>query len=134
MHRSLLTAACLCLLVASAFAQAGGTANDPVTGNWGGGGLTFLELQFDGKSAVSGNIVLHRAGHPDQRAAIKAGTFDTRTNELTVTGVADRDGTMVEYVVEGKIEKVMDGKIEKLVMTGTSNLGGEKKDFRFTRQ
>jgi hypothetical protein len=125
-RRALLAAGCVLLLVTSAFAQAGGTASDPVTGNWGGAGLTFLELQFDGKSSVSGTVIFHRGGQYDQRAAIKTGTFDTRTGELKLTGEADRDGKIVPYVVEGKIEKD--------ILTGKSNLGGEKKSFKLKRQ
>ncbi len=126
-QRTLLAAAfCLLLSVAPALAQDAGKASDPVTGRWGGAGLTFLDLQYDGKSTVSGFVILHRPGRPDQRAAIKTGTFDAQTGELKLTGRADRDGKIVDYFVEGKIEKDE--------MTGESNLGGERKVFRFVRE
>jgi hypothetical protein len=124
-RRVLLAVGCLLMFVASPLAHQSGSASDPVTGHWGGAGLTLLELQFDGESAVSGTVIFHRPGQPDQRAAIKAGTFDTRTGELKLTGEADRDGKTVQYVV--------DGKIAQDILTGRSNLGGERKSFKLRR-
>jgi hypothetical protein len=125
-RRALLAVGCALVCAASLSAHQGGAASDPVTGSWGGAGLTFLELQFDGKSAVSGTVIFHRPGLPDQRAAIKTGTFDTRTGALKLSGEADRDGKTVQYVVEGKIAQD--------VLTGRSSLGGERKAFKLTRQ
>ncbi len=122
-HRAVLTVASVLLLVTCALARQ--DADDPVTGNWGGGGVTFLELQYDGKSTVSGTVIVHRPGQFDQRAPIKNGTFDRRTRELRLTGQADRDGKIVDFLVEAKIDND--------VMTGTSNLGGERKSFKFKR-
>ncbi|MGE5357459.1 MAG: hypothetical protein ACM3NQ_00460 [Bacteroidales bacterium] len=122
-RRALLAVGCLSLFVASPFAS---QASDPVTGHWGEAGQTFLELQFDGKNTVTGTVILHRPGQPNQRAAIKTGTFDTRTGELKLTGEADRDGKVVPYLIEGKIADD--------VLTGRSNLGGERKSFKFSRQ
>jgi hypothetical protein len=122
----LLAALCLLLLVAPAFAQAGGAASDPVTGNWGALGFTFLELQFDGKGHVSGTTIWRLPGENEQRAAIKTGTFDARTGVLRLTGEASRNGKKVKYLIEGTIKDD--------ALTGTSKLGGEKKTLTFTRQ
>jgi hypothetical protein len=124
--RSLLAAGCLLLFAAGAFAQSGRAAGDPVTGKWGMDGQTFLELQFDGKSGVSGTAIW-RGGGSEQRTEIKSGTFDVQTGALRLTGEArDRDGRVVGFLIEGTIEND--------VATGTYAIAGDKGAFRFTRE
>ena len=126
-RRWLFGALCGLLSVTAMFAQSGGTPNDPVSGNWGMDGLTFLELKFDGARSVSGTTIWRRGSGYEQRAAIKTGTFDPQSGALKLTGeVKSPEGAVVPYVIEGRIENN--------TVAGTFDVGGEKGDFRFTRQ
>ena len=99
--RSLLIATCSLLCAAPLAAQAT-AAGDPISGRWVEDGITFLDLKFDGKGAVSGKIAV---GRPDNLAPIKTGTFDARTGVLKLTGDAKRpdEGTIVPFVIEGNV-------------------------------
>ncbi len=62
----------------------------------------------------------------EERAPIKAGTFDTGSGAIRLTGEAkDPDGKVLQYVIEGKAE----GKS----MSGTYQIGEHKGEFTFTR-
>jgi hypothetical protein len=117
----------LLLSISTMFAQGGGAPNDPVSGNWGMDGQTFFELKFDGTRSVSGTAIWRHGGSDEQRTAIKIGTFDPQSGALKLTGEVKRpDGAVVPFVIEGKVENN--------TVAGTFDVGGDKGDFRFTRQ
>lgn len=125
--RSMLIAFFVLLGVVPASAQTRAETRDPVTGNWGSDGLTYLELKFDGKSSVSGTTIWRMGSSYEHRAAIKAGTFDAKTGILKLEGEGKRpDGVAVAYVIEGKIEKD--------TVTGTFKFGDDGGEFTFKRQ
>lgn len=126
MKQRMLLAACVLLWATSALAQAGGAAGDPVTGRWGTSGITFLELQFDGKSTVTGTTIWREGGAHEQRAAIEKGTFDHGTRTLRLSGAIERNGKKVRYEIQGTIQDD--------TFTGTSSVRNEKKRLAFTRQ
>jgi hypothetical protein len=77
---------------------------DPVSGNWGSDGATFLELKFDGKRTVTGTAIW-RGGGQTVRTPIKNGTFDVKTRALKLEGEGKRpDGVSGTYVIEGIID------------------------------
>jgi hypothetical protein len=100
---------------------------DPVTGKWGRNGLTYLELEFDGKSKVSGTVVWRDpSGSYEERAPIKTGTFDPKTNALRLEGEAKNpDGAVLPYLI--------DGKIEKETVAGTFKFGERTGEFAFSK-
>jgi uncharacterized protein (DUF2147 family) len=121
-------AACVVLLCAFlAAAQSGGTAEDPISGNWGAQGKTFFELKFDGKRDVSGTTIWRKGPNQETRSAIKTGTFDPKTGALTLTGEARRpdNGEVVQFVI--------DGKLDKDALTGSYRFANDKGEFRFTK-
>jgi len=114
------------LLAAAALAQGSGTTTDPITGNWGSDGLTYLELQHNGEGVVTGTTIWRKDSY-EERARITQGTFDGETGRLTLTGEAKNpDGQLVKYAI--------DGRLEKGTLTGTFQLGANKGTFTFTRQ
>jgi len=119
--------ACFVLLtVAVAVAQNGAETKDPVTGKWGSDGLTYLDLKFDGTSTVTGTTVW-RDGSYEHSAAIRVGSFDTKTSVLKLEGEANRpDGMAVAYAIEGKIQGD--------TVTGTYKFGDDGGEFTFKRQ
>jgi len=122
-RRTLLVAILTLLTVTPAFAQSRGATADPVSGTWteGPDDGASLMLKFDGKRNVSGSV-----GTPHGSYPIKIGTFDRKTGALKLEGEAKKqDGTMVNYVIEGKIEKD--------TATGKYTFGTDKGDFRMTR-
>jgi len=126
MRMRTLAAVCGALLSAvTIFAQAGGEAADPISGNWGSDGLTFLELKFDGKSAVSGTTIWRGRGE-ERRAPIQAGAFDLKTGVLKLQGEGKGpDDTSARYVIEGKVDRD--------TVTGTYSFGSAKGDFTFRK-
>jgi hypothetical protein len=120
------TAALIAVVVSgTAFRQAG-AVDDPLSGRWGMDGLTFLDLQFDGKRAVSGTTIWRYRSDYEERAAVNSGTFDRKSGALRLTGeVKNKDGDVVPYAVEGTLEKD--------VLSGTWSVGESRGDFRFTR-
>jgi hypothetical protein len=119
--RTILTAFCVLMLQATTLAQ----SSDPVSGNWGSDGATFLELKFDGRKAVSGTAIW-RAGGQERRTPIKTGTFDVKTRALRLEGEGQRpDGVNGRYLIEGTV----DGE----TMSGTFAFGEGTGTFTFRR-
>jgi hypothetical protein len=113
-------------LVPAQTAQAPAPA-DPVSGNWGADGATFLELKYDGTAAVTGTAIWRGDGREPRRTPIAKGRFDPMTGALTLEGEAiGPDGATHRYLIEGTVTG------EK--MTGTYSVGGEKGAFTFARQ
>ena len=56
-----------------------------LSGTWGSDGQVFLELVFDGKSAVSGTAIW-RGGQREQRSPISNGTFDPKSGAFRLEG------------------------------------------------
>ena len=100
---------------------------DPVSGKWGRNGLPYLEMIYDGKTGVSGTVVWRDpSGSYEERAPIKTGTFDRKTNTLALEGEAKNpDGVVVAYRIEGKIDKQ--------TVTGTFKFGERTGEFAFTK-
>ena len=119
--KSLLIACLNLSLALSMFAQASGTAADPLSGTWTGepSGVVF-ELKFDGKGTVSGTVT-------PKPGPIK-GTFDPKTGALKIEGdTTAPDGTPCRFVIEGKVDNG--------TATGTAICGSQKVgDFRITKQ
>jgi hypothetical protein len=117
---------CILLSMPLASAQGDRAAADPVTGNWGSDGRTFLELTFDGKKAVTGTAIW-RDGSTEQRTPIKTGSFERATGTLRLEGEArGRDGAAAPYLIEGKIEKD--------TVSGTFKVGNDGGQFTFKKQ
>jgi uncharacterized protein (DUF2147 family) len=118
---------CVLLAAASAAAQSSAAkADDPISGQWGMNGLTFLDLKFDGEKAVSGTVVW-RHDSDEQRSEIKSGSFDPKTNALKLEGETKLPGenTVAKYVIEGTLDKE--------TLTGTFNLDKHSGQFTFTK-
>ena len=127
MKHGLACAVLAMLFTASLLAQAAGGAQDPVSGNWGMDGLTFLELKYDGKSDVSGTAIWRHGQGDEQRTPIKSGSFDRETGALRLAGEAqNRAGETVQYLIEGKINGN--------TVSGTYRVGEDKGEFSFVRQ
>lgn len=125
-RRSLVAMAWAVVFVASALAQGGGAAADPISGKWGSEGATYLELQFDGKSNVSGTAIWRHDGR-EERSAIRRGTFDRQSGSLKLAGeTKDPDGNVVQFLIAGALEKD--------TLSGTFTVGEHTGEFAFTRQ
>jgi hypothetical protein len=123
--RTLSIVCCVVLLRASAAVQSSAAA-DPVSGNWGSDGVTFLELKFDGKQTVSGTAIWRGDGQ-ERRTPIKTGTFDAKTGALKLEGEGIRpDGVSGRYVIEGTVKEE--------TITGSFTYGDRNGTFKFTRQ
>jgi hypothetical protein len=109
-------------------AQSSGTSPDPISGDWGSDGLTFLELKFDGKSAVSGTVIWRNGPSQESRGSIESGTFDPETTALKLEGEAKRpdNGAAGKYVIEGKLDKD--------TLAGTFTFDERHGNFRFTKK
>jgi hypothetical protein len=101
---------------------------DPITGNWGSDGQTFLELKLDANNAVSGTAIWRNGPTQESRAPIKIGTFDPKTGAVRLEGEAKRPdtGATATYVIEGKLDKD--------TLAGTFTFDDRKGDFSFTRK
>jgi hypothetical protein len=108
--------------------QSAPAAGDPITGNWGSDGVTFLELKLEPSSAVSGTVIWRDGSTRESRAPIKTGTFDPKTGAVRLEGDAKRpdNGAPVGYVIEGTLE-------EK-TLAGTFTMDDRKGNFSFTRK
>ena len=101
---------------------------DPISGLWmdesdSGAGL---DLRFDGRSAVTGKLLI-TGRNPNRNPAIRKGTFDPRTRTLRLEGEDKQpDGTIGRYVIVGKV----DGNR----LTGNYAIGTLKGSFAFTRK
>jgi hypothetical protein len=127
MTRLLASLFCGVLLYASWPAAQAPTA-DPISGNWGRDGMTYLELKFDGKRSVTGTTIW-RSGpdSPERRNPIKTGTFDPKSGALKLEGEGERpDGSSAAYVIEGTLEKD--------TLSGTFQFGDRNGAFSFTRK
>lgn len=102
-------------------------AGDPLSGDWGSDGVTYLELKFDGKSAVTGTVIW-RIGEHQERAPIRTGSFDTATGALKLEGEAKRpdNGVTASYAIEGKVDKQ--------TVSGTFKFDDRTGSFTFTRK
>jgi hypothetical protein len=109
-------------------APAAQSTGDPISGNWGREGLTFLELKFDGRSAVSGTVIWRNGPNQESRGTIRTGTFDPTTGALKLEGDARRpdDGTVASYTI--------DGQLNKDALAGTFTFGDHKGNFSFTKR
>jgi ribosomal protein S18 acetylase RimI-like enzyme len=83
--------------------QQAGTGEDRLSGNWGTGGVTFLELTLGHEGSVTGRVM---SGRPDNMAPIASGEFDSRTGALTLEGEArpPQGGDLWPYAVEGVLD------------------------------
>ncbi|MPZ20380.1 MAG: hypothetical protein GEV06_21060 [Luteitalea sp.] len=127
-RRSLVMVCGLLLFAGPAPAQTGGAEADPISGTWmdDDGGGAGLELKFDGKSTVSGTVLIV-GREPDQNPAIETGTFDAKTGALKLEGeTTDPDGITVKYVIEGTLEKD--------ILAGTFAFGESKGTFKFVKK
>jgi hypothetical protein len=106
--------------------QKAGGSSDPVTGQWGSDGLTYLDLKLDAKSAVTGTAVWRSDGKEMARSDIKSGSFDPTTSALKLLGEVKRpDGTLAPFVIEGRIDKD--------TVSGTFKVGDQALEFSFKR-
>jgi hypothetical protein len=100
-------------------------AASPIAGVWNVEGKPYLELEFDGKGAVSGTVVWYdgpRAG----RAPVEIGTFDPKTGALKLEGTTEGpDGAMLRYVIEGTLDSD--------TLTGRYTIGAKRGNFSFTK-
>lgn len=125
--RHLWAVVCVLLVAASAAAQRSAVkTDDPISGQWGMNGLTFLDLKFDGEKAVTGSVYF-RHDSDEQRVDIKNGSFDVKTNALKLEGEAKRpdNGAIVKYLIEGTLDKE--------TLAGTFSLEKEGGQFSFTK-
>jgi hypothetical protein len=101
---------------------------DPISGLWmdDAGRGAGLDLRYDGKSAVTGKLLV-TGRNPNQNPAIRKGTFDPTTGTLKLEGEDQRpDGTIGKYVIEGKVDKN--------TLSGTFAIGTSKGTFTFTKK
>jgi hypothetical protein len=106
--------------------------SDPVSGTWSGDwgpspgdrNDVTLQLKFDGKAAVTGNIT--GGLNVTSPIAIQKGTFDPKTGTIHMEAEVNSRGRMVHYVV--------DGKVEKTAMTGSWNHDNRKGDFKLAKK
>jgi hypothetical protein len=108
--------------------QSAAATADPITGNWGSDGVTFLELKLEANNAVSGTAIWRDGPTRESRAAIKTGTFDPKTGVVRLEGETKRpdNGATVPYLIEGKLEQE--------TLAGKFAIDDRKGDFTFTRK
>ena len=124
--RLLVLAVSVMLGCALAAAQKAAAPNDPVSGQWGADGLTYLDLKLDDKSAVTGTAYWRSDGKEVARSEIKNGTFDPTKSALKLQGEVKRpDGTLAPFAI--------DGTIDKDTISGTFKVGDQRGDFSFKR-
>ncbi|HYU77991.1 MAG TPA: nuclear transport factor 2 family protein [Vicinamibacterales bacterium] len=106
--------------------QSSDTGKASLSGKWGSDGKVFLELAFDGKSAVSGTAIWRHGQGLEQRSSIEDGTFDPKTAAFKLEGNTQApNGTPARFVIEGTLERD--------VVRGTFRVGTETGDFEFKR-
>lgn len=94
---------CGLAMMASQVLAAAGPQGDPISGAWGQGKVTLLQLAFDGKREVSGTIFVVNPGGSTP-APIRTGTFDPATGALSLAGeIKGPDGRMLPYLIEGTL-------------------------------
>lgn len=102
-------------------------AADPISGLWldPGGSGAGLNLRYDGKSAVTGTLIM--AGRkPELNPAIKVGTFNKQTGTLKLTGTDTQGDGSATFVVQGTLKRNS--------LTGTFVIGSAKGNFTFNRK
>jgi hypothetical protein len=98
---------------------------DAISGRWGAGGATFLELSLEGKGDVSGTVFWRGEGQA-VRAPVRKGTYDPATRTLRLEGdSAGPDGATRHYAIEGVVEAD--------TISGRYSAGDDKGDFKFSR-
>jgi hypothetical protein len=105
------------------------TGSDPLSGHWGREDVTFLELKFDGKNAVTGTAIWRSGpGDEGQRAPIATGTFEPKTGALKLEGDAKDpgDGSAAKFLIQGKLDAG--------TLAGTFEFGSRSGEFSFRRQ
>lgn len=112
-----------------AAAQYGHPLKGTWSGDWGPNKETrhrlLLELNWDGR-AITGTINPGPNAVPLQKASLEPATWEVRF-EAEDKGPS---GATVRYLIEGRIENL--GSYRR-VLTGTWTQGGERGDFRLTR-
>lgn len=89
----------LCALVLSASALS--AQSDPITGQWGRDGVTFLDLKLDNAGTVTGHVMNER---PNNMAVIKAGSFQRQSGTIRLEGEAKDDaGALNPFTIEGSL-------------------------------
>jgi len=113
------------LLPATSSLGQSAASGDRISGRWTGNGATYLELAYDGASAISGRVYFRHGARADT-AAVKRGTFDSRTGTFRLEGDAPgRDGQLAPYMIEGSV----DGD----TVAGMLKSGGDALEFKFAR-
>jgi uncharacterized damage-inducible protein DinB len=93
----------LAVMAAFVSGASGAPQGDPISGAWGQGKTTLLQLEFDGKREVSGTIFSVNPGGTTS-APIRTGTFDLGARALSLAGeIKGPDGQMVPYLIEGTL-------------------------------
>ena len=124
-----LTVFALVLLSSAVAAQYGHPLKGTWSGDWGPTKETryrvLLELHWDG-NAITGTINPGPSAVPLQKASVDPSTWQVR---FEAEG-RDKAGAPVRYLIEGKIENL--GAYRR-VLSGTWTQGGQRGDFRLTR-
>ena len=98
-----LVVVCGLAVVASSVLVAAVQQGDPISGAWGQGQTTLLQLAFDGKREVSGTVFAVNPGGSTP-APIRTGTFDRATGALSLAGeIKGPDGRLLPYLIEGTL-------------------------------
>jgi hypothetical protein len=125
----LATIALVALLVALPAAQYGHPLKGTWSGEWGPTAETrhrlLLDLHWDGK-VITGTINPGRDAVPIRTASLEPSTWTVRFEAEGSTP----SGASIRYLVEGKLDNL--GSAHR-VLTGTWTEGGERGDFRLTR-
>ena len=84
------------------------------------------DLTHDGKGAVTGTVVVGRAGGKEETLPIGRGTFDAKTGALTLEGAGDTpDGKTGTYTIKGMVTGD--------VIRGSYAFAGTTGEFSFDR-
>lgn len=77
---------------------------DPLSGRWGRDGVVVLDLRYDGRGRVTGQIM---GGRPSNMAPIANGTFDRATSRLRLEGQARHPnrGVVLPYSIDGMLDQ-----------------------------
>ena len=113
------------VLFALAILPASAQAPDPISGKWGSDGNTFLDLTYDGRSAITGTVTWRGDGK-ELSMPITGGTFDSKKRAFRIEGAGEGpDGRTGPFTIQG----VVTGE----VVRGTYTFAGKSGDFSFDR-